>query len=288
MTGPIKGGPVRVSFVVLCLNSERHIGRCVRSLLQDQSTEEDEVWLVDNGSSDGTGAILDRLKDEYPTQVQVVKLDRNLGTTLPRNIALRSAAGRYIAIVDSDAELPDGTVARLIARYEREPAAGILVPRLVYADGRPQMSTDLFPTIGRKLLRYVALRAMESRQKRAAETEIREVDYAISAFWLMSREVVAAVGYFDEEIFYSPEDVDYCIRVWQSGRRVLCDPSVLVIHDAQEISRTFIPGRATFSHLRGLFYLFRKHRYSFSRRALYDRIGRFSDGIGSRARLGAS
>src|SRR5690606_21095374 len=99
-------------------------------------------------------------------------------------------------------------------------------------------------------------------------------DYAISAFWLFRRRLLDEVGYLDERIFYSPEDVDYCLRVWEAGYKVVYDPRVHAIHDAQEISRGFRMARFTWSHIGGLLYLFRKHRYMLGHRRLYRRIGR--------------
>ena len=53
--------------------------------------------------------------------------------------------------------------------------------------------------------------------------QTQHVDYAISAFWLLRRDVLEAVGLLDEEIFSRPEDVDYCLRVWKAGYTVVYD-----------------------------------------------------------------
>jgi GT2 family glycosyltransferase len=266
---------MRVSAVVLCFNSASHVERCVRSLLRDGSARDDEVLLIDNGSTDGTVSIVDRLVSEDLYRVRALKLSRNFGTTAPRNLGIRHARGRFIAIVDSDAELPTGVMDRLVERFRSDPTTGILAPRLVYPDGRSQLSTDVFPTLGRKVRRFCSLRSIEATEH--VHSEVREVDYAISACWLLSREVIDAVGMLDEAIFYSPEDVDYCIRVWMAGYRVVHDGSTTVIHHAQEISRSRLPNWATFSHIAGLAYLYRKHGFCLSRKRLYARIGRFSE-----------
>jgi len=80
----------------------------------------------------------------------------------------------------------------------------------------------------------------------------------------------------DERIFYSPEDVDYCIRIWRAGWQIHYMPSVSVVHDAQEISRPKGLGinKFTIRHAKGLAYLFVKHRYALTLRGLYRRIGR--------------
>jgi GT2 family glycosyltransferase len=267
--------PVRLSSVVLSWNSARHIESCVLSLLKESAGHNDEVWVVDNGSTDGTVAILQRLEHEHPNNVTVVYLKSNVGTTVSRNLALRQVRGEYVAVIDSDVIVPQGAIAKLIARLTGDASCGLLAPRLVYPSGQLQMSTDVFPTIFRKLSRLFMLRAMERKldsDRRALQTQ--HVDYAISAFWLLRREVLEAVGLLDEKIFYSPEDVDYCLRVWKAGYTVLYDPAVHAVHCAQEISRRSPLSRAAVSHAAGLMYLFRKHGYAFSTRRLYRAFGR--------------
>jgi len=273
VTAPTR--PVRLSSVVLSWNSSRHIEGCVRSLLaeSDASGGDDEIIVVENGSTDGAVEILKRLEQERPQQVKVLYLERNTGTTVSRNLALQRAAGRYVAVIDSDVIVPPGTLAPLLARLEQDPSCGLVAPLLRYPDGRLQMSTDVFPTLPRKIRRLLSLKRMERRRNSRDWPRVPiDVDYAISAFWVMRRSTVDRVGFLDERIFYSPEDVDYCLRMWEAGYRVVYDPTVQAIHCAQEISRGFPVSAAAFSHVGGLLYLFRKHRYAFSRARLYRRF----------------
>lgn len=80
---------------------------------------------------------------------------------------------------------------------------------------------------------------------------------------ILPSSVVDKVGLLDENIFYAPEDVDYCLRIWKSGFKIIYDPQVSAVHHAQEISRGFTFNKATVEHIKGLFYYFRKHRCFF-------------------------
>ena len=255
---------MRVSAVILSFNSAAVLDKAVRSLAVDLGgvEEPDEIWVVDNGSTDGSREVLGRLEEELSGLVKPIYLDRNLGTTVPRNIALGQASGRFVLVMDSDVEVPKGTVGHLIEVCERDPALGIVVPEIRYPSGRLQLSTDRFPTVGRKLQRLLALRSLEGALTKSPAAQ--RVDYAISAFWLFRRELLEVVGNFDEKIFYSPEDVDFCLRVWKSGHYVYFEPAVHVIHHAQELSRGLRFPRFAMSHLWGLVYLFGKHRYLIS------------------------
>jgi len=100
--------------------------------------------------------------------------------------------------------------------------------------------------------------------------EILRVDHCISACWLVRREAIEEVGLLDERIFYAPEDVDYCLRMWLNGWEVLYVPTAEVVHHTQRRSHRSM--RMAWVHAKGLFYYFRKHRYWLSRKNLYHRI----------------
>lgn len=265
-----------VSAVVLSYNSKRYIETCVRSLLQSYADcgIEGEILVVENGSHDGSVEILERLQAEVGTRLDVAYLPENTGTTRSRNLAIRKARGRAILILDSDAYMNPAALRTMLEYQEAHPRVGLVAPRLIYPSGRYQMSVDVFPTVSRKVQRLLSLRQLEEREPPA---EAGAVDYAISACWLLSSEAIAATGLLDERIFYSPEDVDYCIRLWQAGFQVHYLPTVSVVHDAQEISRPKGLGinRFTLRHAKGLLYLFAKHRYALSLDGLYGRLGRY-------------
>lgn len=265
-----------VSAVVLSFNSQRYISTCVNSLMRSYAAcgLQGDVHVVDNGSVDGSVQTLKALQEEWGEALKVTYLPENTGTTRSRNMALRNCQGAAVLILDSDAYMNPDALQGMRAYQQLHPQAGLVAPRLTYPDGRFQLSVDVFPTVARKLERLLALRDLEQRGKPAATGP---VDYAISACWMLSKGAIQATGLLDERIFYSPEDVDYCIRVWKAGFQVHYLPTATVVHDAQEISRPKGLGsinRFTIRHAKGLAYLFIKHRYGLSLRGLYRRVGR--------------
>ncbi len=267
-----------VSAVVLSFNSRRYIETCVRSLMKAYAAcgVQGDIWVIENGSRDGSVDLLKSLQAEVGPSLNVIYQPENTGTTRSRNLALRQATGDAVLILDSDAYMNAEALAGLLAYQREHPHAGLVVPKLTYPDGRFQLSVDVFPTIARKAQRLWSLRALEASQPPASAGP---VDYAISACWLLSRPALQATGLLDERIFYSPEDVDYCIRVWKAGFQVHYVPGFSVVHDAQEISRPkglLAINKFTIRHAKGLAYLFAKHRYGFSLGGLYRRVGRLA------------
>lgn len=253
-----------VSVVILTWNSGKHIRTCVESTMEDllHCSLSFEIYVVDNGSMDNTKEILEGLVSNHGDCIKPIYLENNMGTTFSRNLALKKAVGKYICIIDSDAYPKKGCFEQLLSRLTINPKIGIVVPKLVYPNGHYQKSTDVFPTIFQKIFRLFFLKYMEAKETIPGEGP---VDYAISAFWMMKRELLKLVGYLDERIFYAPEDVDYCLRVWKAGYSIYYVTDATVVHDAQEISRGIKINRATLNHMRGLSYYFRKHKYLFKR-----------------------
>jgi len=265
----------KISTILLTYNSLAYIEKCLDSLLETMPlvADEFEIIVIDNGSTDGCVDLLKDYSERY-SEVYTHYFTENKGTTVSRNVGLKQASGDYILILDSDAYVNRDALSELLALLNQNPEWGLISPKLIYPDGRFQISVDTFPTFSRKLKRFLFLKEMEKSTGQYGHQQC--VDYSISAFWLIKKEVLDRVGLLDEKIFYSPEDVDYCIRVWKAGYKIVYEPSVYVVHDAQEISRGFKINKFTLSHAKGLLYLFLKHRYFLGLRRLYKDINRFA------------
>ena len=272
-----------ISVIILTWNSAKYIEKCVHSVYSSVKNKSYsiEVVVVDNGSLDGTPKILERLKSNYHS-FKYILLDKNYGTTFPRNLAIRESKGDFILILDSDTEVKENSIDILLStlnnkNYEN---VGIVAPRLLYPDGSVQHSCKKLPNIILKILKFMPI-AFLSRIGENLElydprvyfsdfSEIIDVDYCISACWLVRRSALNEVGLFDEKIFYTPEDVDLCVRMWLKGWRTIYNPEAEVIHHAQRISKRNL--KVAILHAKGLFYYFKKYRYCLDRRKLYKKF----------------
>lgn len=90
---------MRISIVVPVYNVEKYLKQCVESLLE-QTIAPYEIILVDDGSTDGSGAICDAFAAEHET-VFVVR-QKNAGLGMARNAGLERVTGDYVIFVDSD------------------------------------------------------------------------------------------------------------------------------------------------------------------------------------------
>lgn len=260
--------PPRFSFIILTFNSARYVQTCLESIessVQALGTTA-EVFIMDNGSVDETLSIIEAFEFSDAIRLELIRFATNTGTTYSRNQGLARSTGEFVVVMDSDGYINPAALDGLAAHLSAHPECGMAVPRLTYPDGRYQLSVDEFPSVVRKAQRFFFLKQIEEKLKISEDTQV--VDYAISACWVMPRAVVEKVGMLDERIFYAPEDVDYCIRVWKAGYQIHFVPALSMVHDAQEISRAkgFRVNWFTLSHIKGLAYLYLKHRFLFSGR----------------------
>ncbi|MCD8096963.1 MAG: glycosyltransferase [Lachnospiraceae bacterium] len=108
------GNPL-VSIIVPVYNTKNYLARCVDSLL-GQDYENLEVLLIDDGSTDGSEALLDEYQ-EKDARVRVIHQE-NAGVSLSRNRAIEAARGEYIRFVDSDDWLPENATSLLVGAAE--------------------------------------------------------------------------------------------------------------------------------------------------------------------------
>jgi GT2 family glycosyltransferase len=90
--------------------------------------------------------------------------------------------------------------------------------------------------------------------------EIMKVDYLIGACQMIRRETLEEVGLLDENIFYGPEDVDFCLRVYQHGWNVYYFPHTKIIHYEQRLTKKKYLSSLSLRHLKGLIYLYWKYQ----------------------------
>ena len=255
-----------LSFVIITWNSEKTIEECLRGIREKCTSEkiEYEIFVVDNGSKDSTVETIKRNAGEMP--VILTELHKNIGTTKSRNMAFKQCTGKVICVLDSDAVFFEGNLRDAADTLLKDDSCGILAPKLIFPDGSIQESVLRFPSIFGKFSKIPAivfkLKLKESNgYENFPFSETTEVDYSISACWLFRRELLDEVGYLDEKIFYSPEDVDYGIRIWKKGKKTLYYPNLIVLHHVQRLTHKKFFSRIAISHLFGLIYYFLKHRY---------------------------
>lgn len=264
---------IRIGFVILVWNSERVIRNCLESIVSLKEISP-YIIIVNNGSKDRTCSIVSKYKETHTEMIEIINFEENKGTTIPRNIAIKRLLKQnfnYICVLDSDTIINDEAFIKLAEELEKNPSYGLIGPTMVTSAGVVQMSARCFPTVIEKIYKAVPIKSiqkkgetMEVQLPSEPNAESFPVDYLMSACWLIKPEVFRKAGVLDENIFYAPEDAEFCIRVWKAGYQVAFCPKAKIIHEWQRISKKKLISKMNWEHIKGLAYMFRKHHYLFN------------------------
>jgi GT2 family glycosyltransferase len=207
---------VRLVAVVLNWNGGEDTPRALASL----AAERIETICVDNGSSDGSDAAVER---DFPG-VELIRNGANLGFAGGNNVGIRRALERgadWVLLVNNDAVVEAGLPAALERAADARPDAGLLGCKVLFEDGETVMYAG---ATFRAWLGYSGRRVGYGRPDHFHE--LRDVDRADGAAMAVSRAAADRVGLLDERLFAYVEDVDWSLRMRAAGF------AVVFVHDA--------------------------------------------------------
>lgn len=107
---------MKISIIIPVYNTEKYLERCVNSIIK-QIEKECEIILVNDGSTDKSGILCDKLAIAYPEYISVIHKE-NGGLSSARNCGIKKAKGKYILLVDSDDYLTKDLFKILIKEIE--------------------------------------------------------------------------------------------------------------------------------------------------------------------------
>lgn len=213
-----------VAVVVVNYRTPELTSRAVASVERSKGVDV-RVWIVDNGSDDGSVAFL----ENSSPGARLVSLERNLGFGSGVNAALQEITEPWILILNSDAVLTNERVLHSLVELHRErPGLGVMGPRIEDPDGNTQFSVRTFPSIWAELARGISAHRWLPGEMRSALFGAEFVDYeqSTSADWLtgacflVRRDVIEDVGGFDPSIFMYGEELEWMWRVNRAGWEV--------------------------------------------------------------------
>jgi GT2 family glycosyltransferase len=209
-------GPT-VTAVVLAWQAEPWLPRCVDALLGSEKVRVDVV-LVDNGCTTDDVTVLARRPG-----VTVVRPGRNLGFAGGCNAGAAVATGEYLALVNSDAVVEPGTLARLVEEGSREDV-GVAVASIRLAEDPALINAGANP------VHILGLSWSGGMGQREERTEPVDTAGASGACLLTRRSHWQRLGGFDEEYFAYHEDAELSLRTWRLGLRVVYVPDAVALH----------------------------------------------------------
>jgi GT2 family glycosyltransferase len=199
-----------VTVAVVSYNTRELLSRCLGALAADARDGRADVWVVDNGSRDGSP---EAARAEAPWAT-VLQPGANLGFGRAVNLVAQRTTAPWLLCANADTALePDALAAMLAAGADGR--VGAVAPRLILPDGRTQQSVHSLPTLGFTLAFNLGLpalsRVLADRmlvEGRCDLARARAVPWAIGAVLLVRRQAFDAIGGFDERQWMYAEDLD--------------------------------------------------------------------------------
>ncbi|MGL1933953.1 MAG: glycosyltransferase [Fibrobacterales bacterium] len=247
----------KVSIVMLALNKMEYTKQCIESI-QKYTTQQYELVLVNNGSTDGTQEYFNSIPGAI-----VINNSENRGVAAGWNQGIDRATGDYLLIFNNDTIVGPGSIENLVRAAENHPGAGIVAPRSNAIAGPQMVEGFMYDSVA-------AIPSYIDQYQQANECAAWEFTRIKGFCMLMAKETVSEIGYFDEQFgFGNFEDDDYSCRVLYSGKKLLvaddsfifhygsvsfgqadCDWNELMIKNQKLFDEKWKEGRATLSHNR--------------------------------------
>jgi GT2 family glycosyltransferase len=243
--------PMRLVAIVLNYGTPDDTWLTVRSLLGSRQ-KIDEIVVVNNDEADVDRQRLSQNLRSLDPAVTIVDTGRNLGFSGGMNVGIRRALDQgatHVLLVNSDVVVPPDCVGHLERGLETEPGSGIAGP-VVLSRSNP----DQIASLG---MSY-ALRSGRMRHRGYGEPAGSlnlpphlKVDAVGGCLILVAREVFDTVGLFDEDYFFTFEDLDFCLRASTAGFSTVLVASARVYHEGSRSIGAHSPSR--------LYYAARNH-----------------------------
>jgi GT2 family glycosyltransferase len=210
------------SVIVVCWNSADVVGRCLDHLLA-QDVDDYEIVLVDDGSQDRTVEIAERSLSSG--RLTIVRSPLNRGCPHARNLGLKHARGEIIAFIDGDGFATRSWLRNVIAEFQCDATVGG-VASTVFMEDNPLVLNGAGGIVNRQ--GWAADLSMNLPYQVAKSPT--EVLYPMGCGMAVRRSAVKLVGPFDDHMLNYYDDVDYGVRLWRAGYRVVVARDAWIDH----------------------------------------------------------
>jgi GT2 family glycosyltransferase len=250
-----------LAIVLVTHESRDQVLAALESLALDPEHARWEIVVVDNASTDGTGAAI---ASRHPG-VRVIHNDIGRGFAAAANQGIQVTSAPFIAVQTASTVARPGTFGMLVQAIRADERIAAVGPLIRNHDGTVQRHGLFRP---RPLTAAVVLLGLSDLPLLRGETERYygrhqpgppvDVEQLSGACIVLSRDAVTAIGAFDEQFFLYCEDVDWCLRAKESGRRIVFVPDAEVRRAKSATSRR-ASGAAIRLYYRSLRRFYRKH-----------------------------
>lgn len=217
-----------LSVVLVCWNNKDYLEPCLQSLYKANLGFKFDVIVVDNGSTDGSQAML---ADKYPN-VRILQNNGNVGLSKASNQGIEATHGKYILLLNNDTIVNGSALDSLFQFLEKHPDTGAVGGKLLNPDGSFQSGYANFSSLIEEFMVATGLGYFlrEGYPLNHDSDQYVEAGWMSSACLLLRRSALDQIGLLDEEYFIYGDEVDLQYRLHRAGWKVQYLPDATIIH----------------------------------------------------------
>jgi GT2 family glycosyltransferase len=230
--------------IVVYKNNLSLLKQAVQSFLT--STDECTLYLIDNSPTDACK------KHFVHPRIKYIFNNKNIGFGAGHNIALKEAIANkstYHIILNPDVYFEDGVIEKLYHFMEADEQVGLIMPKVLYPDGRLQPLCKLLPSpftlFVRRFLKFNPhwIKRLNHLYEMhfSGYDKVMDVPFLSGCFMFLRVDTLRKVGLFDERIFLYTEDTDLTRRIHQHYRTVFFPEAIIYhYHERRSYKNLFI------------------------------------------------
>lgn len=211
----------QVSLIIPNWNGIQYLEPCLDSVFA-QSFKDFQVVLVDNGSTDGSLALVEQ---KFP-QVCVIANRQNLGFALANNQAIQASYSEFVATLNNDTEVETDWLSSMVQALMIHPEAGVCASKMILKSPHKVIDSAGID-VDRAGMIWNRLGGIPDLSEMMAPLPVFG---ACAGAALYRRSMLDEIGLFDEEFFAYLEDVDLSWRAQWAGWKALYVPQARVLH----------------------------------------------------------
>ncbi|WP_448588120.1 glycosyltransferase family 2 protein [Thermocrinis sp.] len=217
----------KVSIVIPTKDKPELIGKCVNSILEKTDYPDYEILILDNGSSnEQVFKLYEEWKKDERIKIYSINIPFNFSKLV--NFGVSKAEGEVVCLLNNDTEIIEKNWLKEMVRHAQRKEVGVVGAKLLYPDGTIQHGGVIMGIWNGTDHAFKGVEDGEGYMYRLSTVQ----NYLVvtGACMVFRKEVFYEVGGFDEEFEIDFNDVDFCLKVYEKGYRIVWTPYARLIH----------------------------------------------------------
>ena len=222
--------PGRVTVLIPNKDHSEDLARCLESLYRNAGWDDLEVLVLENNSTQAeTFACYGRAQQQYPN-CRVLTYKGGFNFSAINNFGARHATGAHLLLLNNDIQVETPGFVRELLSYSQRPDVGAVGAKLFYPDGTIQHA-GVFIGLGGSAGHSHKGHPRDSGGDMYRLATTQNMCAVTGACLMVKKELYDRFGGLDEENFaVAYNDVDFCLRLWQSGLLNVMTPFAAAVH----------------------------------------------------------